>query len=189
MAYRDTLFQLGMDLTRSSTAQKEDYGRAALVVQRVKSEQRTGEASSAVTPRVGISTSSQHLDIDLLGAHRLDSVEHVENTLKRAADLAGTSLTHFHFHWLAITGGVSGIASFGDSHVSIRNWPESGLVELDVLVSHDTSPRGLVEAMRQAFSAADVVVKEQARSEKPAAIRWHVNESRKPARVRRAKAA
>ena len=28
MAFNDTLFQLGMDLTRSSTAQKEDHSRA-----------------------------------------------------------------------------------------------------------------------------------------------------------------
>ena len=31
MAYDDTLFQLGMDLTRSSTAQKEDHGETAHV--------------------------------------------------------------------------------------------------------------------------------------------------------------
>ena len=30
MAFNDTLFQLGMDLTRSSTAQKEDHGQSAL---------------------------------------------------------------------------------------------------------------------------------------------------------------
>ena len=29
MAFNDTLFQLGMDLTRSSTAQEEDHSRAA----------------------------------------------------------------------------------------------------------------------------------------------------------------
>ena len=29
MAYTDALFQLGMDLTRSSTAQKEDHGQTA----------------------------------------------------------------------------------------------------------------------------------------------------------------
>ena len=28
MAYDDTLFQLGIDLTSSSTAQKEDFGNA-----------------------------------------------------------------------------------------------------------------------------------------------------------------
>lgn len=32
MAYNDALFQLGMDLTRSSTAQKEDHGKVAQVV-------------------------------------------------------------------------------------------------------------------------------------------------------------
>ena len=32
MAYNDALFQLGMDLTRSSTAQKEDHGKVAHVV-------------------------------------------------------------------------------------------------------------------------------------------------------------
>src|SRR5437763_16642838 len=31
MAYTDSLFQLGMDLTRSSTAQKEDHGQTAHV--------------------------------------------------------------------------------------------------------------------------------------------------------------
>ena len=33
MAYDDALFQLGMDLTRSSTAQKEDHGENARVAQ------------------------------------------------------------------------------------------------------------------------------------------------------------
>ncbi len=32
MAFNDALFQLGMDLTRSSTAQKEDHGKVAHVV-------------------------------------------------------------------------------------------------------------------------------------------------------------
>ncbi len=32
MAFNDALFQLGMDLTRSSTAQKEDHGKVAQVV-------------------------------------------------------------------------------------------------------------------------------------------------------------
>jgi len=32
MAYNDALFQLGMDLTRSSTAQKEDHGKVAHAV-------------------------------------------------------------------------------------------------------------------------------------------------------------
>ena len=35
MAYDDTLFQLGMDLTRSSTAQKEDHGQSALLAREI----------------------------------------------------------------------------------------------------------------------------------------------------------
>ena len=35
MAFKDALFQLGMDLTRSSTAQKEDHGETARPLARV----------------------------------------------------------------------------------------------------------------------------------------------------------
>ena len=58
MAYDDALFQLGMDLTRSSTAQKEDHGEAA----RLAHEDR----KDFFIERDGVRFAGTHLIIDLL---------------------------------------------------------------------------------------------------------------------------
>jgi len=73
MAFDDTLFQLGMDLTRSSTAQKEEFGETAQVAGNSQatsedvavSEPLAASLSSPVLetlPEVGTSDLSQTLD-------------------------------------------------------------------------------------------------------------------------------
>jgi hypothetical protein len=54
MAYNDTLFQLGMDLTRSSPAQKEEYGEVAHVVAQntASSERVSGRFAGTESPSV-----------------------------------------------------------------------------------------------------------------------------------------
>src|SRR5262249_47581249 len=101
MAFNDTLFQLGMDLTRSSPAQKEDLNATARVVRADAMD--TNERNS-------VRFAGQHLLIDLFGARRLDDIEHVERTLKRCVEAAGATLLHIHLHHLTPQGGVTGVA-------------------------------------------------------------------------------
>ena len=70
MAYTDSLFQLGMDLTRSSTAQKEDHGQTALAAH--------DDRKDYFIERDGVRYAGTHLLIDLFGAKRLDDLKHIK---------------------------------------------------------------------------------------------------------------
>src|SRR4051794_14669640 len=90
MAYDDALFQLGMDLTRSSTAQKEDHGDSARVA--------PDERKDFFIERDGVRFAGTHLIIDLFGARRLDDLKYIERTLKRCVEVAGATLLDIRLH-------------------------------------------------------------------------------------------
>ncbi len=158
MAFNDTLFPLGMDLTRSSPAQKEDLhasqsARAAL-------EDTTGDRGAS-------SHAGQHLIIDLYGARRLDDVGHVERVLKRCVEASGATLLHMHLHPLEPTGGVTGVAVLKESHIAIHSWPKDGYAALDVFMSGSADPTRVVPILEQAFEASEVRVTAQLRGGAP----------------------
>ncbi|MDX2287839.1 MAG: adenosylmethionine decarboxylase [Hyphomicrobiaceae bacterium] len=172
MAYDDTLFQLGMDLTRSSTAQKEET--AAPVTARVPSEER----KDFFIEREGIKYAGTHLIIDLFGARRLDDLKHIERTLKRCVEVAGATLLHIHLHHFTPNGGVSGVAVLSESHISIHSWPEADYAALDVFMCGEAMPHLAIEVLREAFSAEDVIVKEHLRGEELEEMKWQTAASR-----------
>ncbi len=180
MAYQDALFQLGMDLTRSSTAQKEDFDRTALLAQNAVSGSRRpfagrpSDEGEDVCARRESDKAGRHLIIDLFGASRLDDVGHIEQTLKRCVDVSGATLVHSHIHDLAPGCGVTGVAVLAESHISIHTWPENGYAALDVFMCGDAKPHSCIEVLEQAFAADSVVVKSHQRGlDRPAAPREH----------------
>ncbi len=186
MAYNDALFQLGMDLTRSSTAHEEDHREAARVAQDNNIELREGEShhesQAALGPnnerldffieRDGVRYAGNHLIIDLFGAKRVDDLKHVEATLKRCVDVAGATLLHCHLHHFTPNGGVSGVAVLSESHISIHSWPEADYAALDVFMCGDAKPHLCVDVLREAFQARDVVVKTHRRGEELDLMAW-----------------
>ncbi len=157
MAFNDTLFQLGMDLTRSSPAQKEDLSASRKGTPAVVTD-GTQSRASGVQP-------GRHLLIDLYGARKLDDIAHVERTLKQCVEAAGATLLHLHVHALERTGGVTGVAVLAESHISIHSWPDAGYAALDVFMSGDADPRHAVPVLEAAFGAQKVVVKTHRRGE------------------------
>ena len=157
MAYYDTLFQLGMDLTRSSTAQKEDHGEAAHVAHE--------DRKDFLIERDGVRFAGTHLIIDLFGARRLDDLKHIERTLKRCVEVAGATLLHIHLHHFAPNGGVSGVAVLSESHISIHSWPEADYAALDVFMCGDARPELCVDVLKRAFRPDSVRVRELLRGE------------------------
>ena len=144
MAYTDSLFQLGMDLTRSSTAQKEDHGQTALVA--------ADDRKDYFIERDGIRYAGTHLLIDLYGARRLDDLKHIRETLKRCVEVAGATLLHIHLHHFTPNGGVSGVAVLSESHISIHSWPEVGYAALDVFMCGCAKPHETVDVLKAAFN-------------------------------------
>lgn len=151
MAFNDTLFQLGMDLTRSSPAQKEDIHVPA----RDERASLKGSRERRETSRIR----GQHLLVDLYGGKRLDDIAHIETTLRRSAEAAGATLLHLHLQPLVPTGGVTGVAVLAESHISIHSWPDEGYAALDVFMSGNAEPDRAVQVLKQAFQAGDVVVR------------------------------
>lgn len=184
MAFNDTLFQLGMDLTRSSPAQKEDLHatQGARVALEDTSEDRAGRYAG------------RHLIIDLYGARKLDDIEHVERTLKRCVEASGATLLHMHLHPLKPTGGITGVAVLAESHISIHSWPETGYAALDVFMSGTADPARAIPVLQEAFEAGEVVVKTHRRGAAPGENGKGIRKAEKPAQarsrtIRKAKAA
>jgi S-adenosylmethionine decarboxylase len=171
MAYHDTLFQLGMDLTRSSTAHEEDFDGTARVVH---DNDQQEDRKDFFIERDGVRYAGNHLIIDLFGAKRLDDIEHVEHTLKKCVDEAGASLLHIHLHHFTPNGGVSGVAVLSESHISIHSWPEANYAALDVFMCGDARPELCVDVLREAFSAREVVVKTHQRGEELDLMAWRM---------------
>ncbi len=170
MAYNDTLFQLGMDLTRSSTAQKEDHAEIA----RVAPEDR----KDFFIERDGVRFAGTHLIVDLFGARRLDDLKHIERTLKRCVEVAGATLLHIHLHHFTPNGGVSGVAVLAESHISIHSWPEADYAALDVFMCGEAQPKLAIDILREAFHAKDVRVKEHLRGEELDEIAWRASNAK-----------
>ena len=192
MAFNDALFQLGMDLTRSSPAQTED------LTEKTAHVAQTEDRKDFFVERDGVRFAGTHLIVDLFGARRLDDLKHVERTLKRCVDAAGATLLHIHLHHFTPNGGVSGVAVLSESHISIHSWPEANYAALDVFMCGDAKPHLAINVLKEAFEADDVVVKEHLRGEELEQLKWQAAASRKaPVRLprvakrteRRAKAA
>jgi len=156
MAYSDALFQLGMDLTRSSTAQKEDHGQSALDAH--------DDRKDHFTERNGVRCAGTHYIVDLFGAKRLDDLKLIKETLKRCVEVAGANLLHIHLHRHTDKAGVSGTAVLAEGHISVHSWPETGYLALDAFMGRDAKPELAIDVAKQAFKPARAVVKEHLRA-------------------------
>jgi len=182
MAYTDSLFQLGMDLTRSSTAQKEDHGQTALGAH--------DDRKDYFIERDGIRFAGTHLLIDLFGAKRLDDLKHIKETLKRCVEVAGATLLHIHLHHFTPNGGVSGVAVLAESHISIHSWPEAGYAALDVFMCGHADPHATIAVLETAFRPDRTVVKEHLRANSACERTWEIAAGKKaPVRAARARKA
>jgi S-adenosylmethionine decarboxylase len=159
MAYDDTLFQLGMDLTRSSTAQKEDIGEVACRT----SGTFDGGGREADAVRSRVRSTGHHQSIDLYGARHLGDAAHIERMLRRCLSAAGGKPLGVYLHQLEPSSGVAGVAILADCHVSVRSWPERGYLALDVVNSGDAGLTLSVEQLKRAFAASSASVATQRR--------------------------
>jgi len=168
MAYQDALFQLGMDLTRSSTAQEEDVvacdARAVVSNSEISLPRQSAEVGR-FQDRMGSGIAGSHLVIDLFGSLRLDDTDHIERTLTRCADMAGAQVRHVHLNTGTPAEGVSGFAALNGGHISIHTDPETGIAALDIFVRGDIKSGRTVEMLEKAFSASRVVVREHTRGD------------------------
>ena len=147
MAFNDTLFQLGMDLTRSSTAQKEDHCDVASDVR---------DAPVAVSAP-GTKVSGRNLFIDLHGAHRLGDAKSAEKALKLALDKLGKQPRSIEISRL-VDGTLSGVTVLGIGILSFQANPKTGFVAVDVRGCAALDPHAAMFALADAFAAREAAI-------------------------------
>lgn len=88
------------------------------------------------------STLGQHLLLDLheVPAKLLGDVRRIEIVLREAAQLAGATPIHAHFHHFGEGMGVTGVLLLRESHISIHTWPEHGYAAVDVFMCGQARP-------------------------------------------------
>jgi S-adenosylmethionine decarboxylase len=145
MAFNDALFQLGMDLTRSSPAQEEDFA----VVARVDRAD-CGNESSELLPMKTVA-------IDLMRAGEIGTVRAVERAVGRALAFSRLSVTGSALKRQPKTGAVTGTVSFTGGRVTIEAWPATGYVAIDI--QGVLRPEMALTAFADAFDAREAVVK------------------------------
>ncbi len=160
MAFNDTLFQLGMDLTRSSPAQEEEFAVAAR-------DERADCANESFA-----TLSLKTVAIDLTGAGEIGTVRAVQRAVGRALAFSRKSVTGAELKRHAKTGAIKGTVAFTGGRIFVEAWPATGYVALDI--QGVMRPEMALTAFADAFDAREAVVKKArlpndgARYKKPA---------------------
>jgi S-adenosylmethionine decarboxylase len=162
MAFNDALFQLGMDLTRSSPAQEEEFA----VVARDECAECGNESSETVSLKT--------VAIDLTGAGEIGTVRAVQRAVGRALAFSRLSVTGSDLKRQPKTGAVTGTVSFTGGRIAIEAWPATGYVSLDL--QGVLRPEMAMTAFADSFAAREAVLKKMrlpsdgARFKKPVAL-------------------
>ncbi|RMH45445.1 MAG: adenosylmethionine decarboxylase [Gammaproteobacteria bacterium] len=115
--------------------------------------------------RNGKTFAGTHIIIDLWGAERLDDLELMEATLRKAVEVCGATLLHIHLHHFTPNGGISGVAVLAESHISVHTWPERGFAAFDVFMCGGARPELSIDIFNEAFSPKQTLVNELLRGE------------------------
>jgi S-adenosylmethionine decarboxylase len=108
----------------------------------------------------GVRFAGTHLLLDLWGAH---NPALIDAALRTAAEAAGATILHGHFHHFSPNGGVSGVLVLAESHISIHTWPERDFAAIDIFMCGECNPYRSIEALKAAFTPAGVQLSEQRR--------------------------
>ncbi len=157
MAFNDTLFQLGMDLTRSSTAQEEDHVHDVASVAR--SEVQVGPAGN-VNRFTG-----RHLFIDLHGAARLADAKSAERAMASAMTSLGKSLVSVTVSRVVGGSALSGVAVLSVGQLSFRGNLATGFVTVDVRGCAGLDAHAALFALAEAFGAREAVIQKTRHSD------------------------
>ena len=137
-----------------------------MVSESPSSNQVTDNADAAkdyFVERDGVKFAGMHLLVDLWGARNLCDPATIDAALREAAEAAGATILHGHFHHFSPNGGVSGVLVLAESHISIHTWPERDFAAIDIFMCGACNPYDSLPALKAAFQPAQVQLGEQRR--------------------------
>jgi S-adenosylmethionine decarboxylase len=113
----------------------------------------------------GVRFAGTHLLVDLWDAENLSDPVHIDIALRAAAERAGATILHSHFHHFTPNGGVSGVVVLAESHISIHTWPERHFAAIDIFMCGNCDPHDSIPVLQEAFSPGRVDLDEQRRGQ------------------------
>jgi S-adenosylmethionine decarboxylase len=122
-----------------------------------------GDQKDYFVERDGMKFAGMHLLVDLWGASNLSDPAHIDAALRQAAEIAGATILHSHFHHFTPNGGVSGVVVLAESHISIHTWPERDFAAVDIFMCGACDPHLSVPVLQAAFAPERMDVDEQRR--------------------------
>jgi S-adenosylmethionine decarboxylase len=111
----------------------------------------------------GVKFAGTHLLVDLWGATNLADPELIDRALREAAETAGATILHSHFHHFSPNGGVSGVIVLAESHISIHTWPERDFAAVDIFMCGACDPYKTIPLLKATFKPNFVNLNEQRR--------------------------
>ena len=113
--------------------------------------------------------------IDTLGTHLLieffdcdtailNSIEHIESILIKAAKAANATPVGSRFHQFQPSG-TSGIILLAESHISIHTWPDEGYAAVDFFTCGDCKPKAGIPVLEEELKAGAFELMEIARGQ------------------------
>ena len=152
MAYQDALFQLGMDLTRSSTAQKEDH---CVVTSAAHEEPKLH--SEWLDAGTKVKSEGRSLFIDLHGAARLADAKSAERALKAGLAELGQLCASVAVRRTG-DGRLAGLAQLSSGRLTVSANPKTGYVAIDIQGGALLDPHGALFALADAFGAREAAI-------------------------------
>ncbi len=124
------------------------------------SRRRRRIISSSATAR----SSPGCISWSIFGAREgLTDPAHIDRSLREAAEAAGATILHSHFHHFAPNGGVSGVVVLAESHISIHTWPERNFAAVDIFMCGECDPYLSLPVLKAAFKPESVDIDEHRR--------------------------
>ncbi len=137
------------------------------MVSDIPSSNQTSDSAEAqkdyFVQKDGVKFAGTHLLVDLWGARHLTDPDRIASALHEAAESAGATILHSHFHHFSPNGGVSGVVVLAESHISIHTWPERDFAAIDIFMCGTCDPYRSIPALKAAFQPASIHLGEQRR--------------------------
>lgn len=104
-----------------------------------------------------------HVLLDVFGANHLNDPDVIRAALIDAARAIGATILGDTFHRFEGRGGVTGVVTLKESHISIHTWPETGFAAVDIFLCGGLSPDPAIDQIVGALGATDTKVTRIAR--------------------------
>ena len=159
----NALSPLGMVSELPSSNQMQSDAERTVVSSPDGTNPETEVQKDFFVERDGVKCAGMHLLVDLWGASNLCDPDHIDRALREAAEAAGATILHGHFHHFSPNGGVSGVLVLAESHISIHTWPERDFAAVDIFMCGACNPYHSVPVLKEVFAPRSILLAEQKR--------------------------